>query len=63
MATTLKKTIKKKSPLDKLLANFSAQLEEASKGMTLRELRESEKKFNATLDRAVAARKSRRETA
>jgi hypothetical protein len=63
MSTTIKKATRKKSALDKLLDNFSAKLEKASKGMTLRELREREKKFNATLDRAVAARKSRRETA
>ena len=55
--------IKPKSAKDKLLDNFRTMLEKSSKGKTKKQLEESEKKFNAALDRAVAARKSRRETA
>jgi hypothetical protein len=38
-------------------------IEDGARGMTPKEQQESEKKFNSALDRAVASRKRRRETA
>jgi len=38
-------------------------IDDGARGMTPKELKESERKFNAALDRAVAARKRRGETA
>jgi hypothetical protein len=38
-------------------------IDDGARGMTLKELKTSEKKFNAAADRAVAARKRRRDTA
>lgn len=49
--------------MDTLLDTMRDVIEEGARGMTPKELKESEKKFNAALDRAVAARKRRRETA
>ncbi len=49
--------------MDALLDKMAEIIDEGARGMTPKELEESEKKFNAALDRAVAARKRRRETA
>lgn len=49
--------------MDKLLDTMRDVIDEGARGMTPQELKESEKKFNAALDRAVASRKRRRETA
>lgn len=46
-----------------LLETVGEHIDEGAKKMNRKELRESEKRFNDVLDRAVAARKSRRETA
>ena len=59
MATS---SAKQKSAMTKLLDSFAEIIDSGAKKMNARELRESEKKFNAALDRAVAARKRRRET-
>jgi hypothetical protein len=53
----------RKSAMDTLLDTMKDIIEDGARGMTPKELKESEKKFNAALDRAVAARKRRRETA
>lgn len=55
--------VKHKSAMDKLLDTLRNVIDEGARGMTPKEFAESEKKFNAALDRAVAARKRRRETA
>jgi len=60
MATS---SAKQKSAMDKLLDTFAEVIDSGAQKMTPRELRESEKNFNAALDRAVAARKRPRETA
>ena len=49
--------------MDKLLDTMRGVIEEGARGMSPTELEESERKFNAALDRAVASRKRRRETA
>ena len=54
--------VKHKSAMD-TLDTLRNVIDEGARGMTPKELAESEKKFNAALDRAVAARKRRRETA
>jgi hypothetical protein len=54
---------KHKSAMDTLLDTMKDVIDEGARGMTPKERDESEKKFNAALDRAVAARKRRRETA
>lgn len=55
--------VKRKSAMDELLDTMKGVIEDGARGMTPKERKESEKKFNAALDRAVAARKRRRETA
>jgi hypothetical protein len=54
---------KHKSAMDTLLDTMRDIIDDGARGMTPKERVESEKKFNAALDRAVAARKRRRETA
>jgi hypothetical protein len=54
---------KRKSAMDTLLDTMRDVIEDGARGMTPKGRKESEKKFNAALDRAVAARKRRRETA
>jgi len=54
---------KRKPAVDTLLDTMKGIVEDGARGMTPKERKESEKKFNAALDRAVAARKRRRETA
>ena len=49
--------------MDTLLGAMRDIIEDGAREMTLKEQQESEKKFNAALDRAVASRKRRRETA
>jgi hypothetical protein len=56
-------SIRGKSATDKLLDTMRDIVEDGAREMTPRELEESEKKFNAALDRAVASRKRQRETA
>ena len=51
------------SATNRLLDTMRDIIEEGARGMTPKELEESERKFNAALDRAVASRKRRRETA
>lgn len=53
----------RESAMKKLLDGFAEIIDSGGEKMSPRELRESEKKFNAALDRAVAARKRRRKTA
>ena len=52
-----------KSAMEALLGTMSGVIEDGARGMTPKELKESEKKFNAAVDRAVAAQKRRRESA
>ena len=54
---------KHKSAMDTLLHTMRAVIEDGARGMTPKERKESEKKFNAALDRAAASRGRRRETA
>ena len=54
---------KRGSAIDKLLDSFAEVIDSGAEKMSPRELRESEKKFNEIVDRAVVARKRRRETA
>jgi hypothetical protein len=54
---------KHKSAMDSLLDTMRDVIEDGARGMTSKERKGSEKKFNAALDRAPAARKRRRETA
>ena len=54
---------KRKSATDTLLDTMRDVIEDGARGMTPKERKASEKKFNAALDRAVVARKRRRETA
>lgn len=49
--------------MDELLDSFGDVIDAGAEKMSPRQLRESEKKFNEIADRAVAARKRRRETA
>lgn len=49
--------------MDELLDSFTEIIDSGAEKMSPRELRESEKRFNEILDRAIAARKQRRETA
>ena len=49
--------IKRKSAMDTLLDTMRNVIEDGAREMTPKERQESEKKFNAALDRAVAARK------
>ena len=56
-------SVKRKSATDTLVDTMRGIIEDGARGMTAKERKESEKKFNAALDRAVAARKRRRETA
>lgn len=55
--------VKRKSAMDTLLDTLRNVIDEGARGMTPKELAESEKKFNAALDRVVAARKRRHENA
>jgi hypothetical protein len=50
-------SIKGKSAMDTLLGTMRDIIEDGASGMTPKEQQESEKKFNAALDRAVASRK------
>lgn len=52
-----------KSAMDTLLATMKNVIDDGAREMTPKELAESERKFNAALDRAVVSRKRRRETA
>ena len=54
---------KHKSAMDTLLDTMKDVIDEGARGMTPKERKQSEKNFNAALNRAVAARKQRRETA
>jgi hypothetical protein len=56
-------SVKRKSGIDTLLDTMRDVIEDGGRGMTPKQCKESEKKFNAALDRAVAARKRGRETA
>ena len=60
MATS---AVKKKTAMDKLLGTLEGIIKDGAKEMTPEQLRDSEAKFNKALDRAVVARKQRRETA
>jgi hypothetical protein len=51
-----------KSAMGSLLETFGEVIDSGSEKMSEAELRESEKKFNAAVDRAVASRKQPRET-
>ena len=62
VATSPQKKLKKKSAADALLDRFSDIIEAGARKMNDKQLRESEKKFNDAIDRAVA-NKRRRETA
>lgn len=53
MATS---SAKQKSAMNRLLDSFARVIDSGAQKMSPRELRESEKKFNAALDRAVASR-------
>jgi len=55
--------VKRNTALDTLLQKVSKTVEEGAEGMSEEELRQSEQRINDRLSRAVAARKSRRETA
>jgi hypothetical protein len=56
-------SIREKSATDTLLDTMRGIIEDGAREMTPKEMEESERKFNAVLDRAVASRKRRRETA
>ena len=62
-ASAVPTSIKGKSAMDTLLGTMRDIIEDGARGMTPKERQESEKNFNAALDRAVASRKRRRETA
>jgi hypothetical protein len=53
---------KRKTALDTLLQKVSKIVEEGAEEMNEEELRQSEQRINDRLSRAVAERKSRRET-
>jgi hypothetical protein len=54
--------LKRKNPMEALLERFGKIIDDGAKTMDAEQLRESEKKFNEAIDRAVA-NKQRRETA
>jgi hypothetical protein len=54
---------KQKSAMDELLDSFGEVIDSGAEKMNPSELHESEKRFNEIVDRAVASRKRRRETA
>ena len=54
---------KQKSAMDSLLETFGQVIDSGARNKNESELKESEKKFNDVVDRAVGARKPRRETA
>ena len=56
-------SIRGESAMDKLLGTMRDVIEDGARGMTPKEMEASERKFNAALDRAVASRKRRRDTA
>jgi hypothetical protein len=62
VATSPLKKLRKKSALDAFVDRFGEIIESGAQKMNAEQLRESEKKFNEAIDRAVA-RKRRRETA
>ncbi len=62
VATSPLKKPRKKSAADALIDRFSEIIETGAQKMNAEQLRESEKKFNDAIDRAVA-NKRRRETA
>jgi hypothetical protein len=62
VATTPLKKLKKKSAADALIDRFGEIIDSGARKMDAEQLRESEKKFNEAIDRAVA-NKQRRETA
>jgi hypothetical protein len=62
VATSPLRKPRKKNAVDALLDRFSAIIETGAQKMNAEELRESEKKFNDAIDRAVA-NKQRRGTA
>jgi hypothetical protein len=49
--------------MDSLIETFGEVIDAGARDMNEAELKKSEKKFNDAVDRAVAARKPRRETA
>lgn len=55
--------VKQKSAMDELLDSFAEVIDSGAEKMNSDQLRKSEEKFNAIVDRAVASRKRRRETA
>lgn len=55
--------LKHKWPMDSLLQSFAEVIDAGASKMTKSELRESEKKFNGAVDRAVADHKQGREKA
>lgn len=63
VTSSVKRKSAPKSAMAKLLDSFAEIVDSGAQKMSPRELRESEKKFNQILDRAVASRKRRRETA
>jgi hypothetical protein len=54
---------KEKSAMDALLETFGEVIDAGAANMDESQLKASEKKFNDAVDRAVAVRKRRRETA
>jgi len=62
VATSPLKKLRKKSATDALIDRFGEIIETGAQKMDAEQLRESEKKFNDAIDRAVA-KKQRRGTA
>ena len=60
---TVASSAKEKSAMDSLLETFGEIIDSGARNMNKSELKDSEKKFSDVVDRAVAARKPRRETA
>ncbi len=56
-------SVKGKSAMESLLETFEEVIDSGARKMDDTQLRKSEKKINEIVDRAVAARKRRRETA
>jgi hypothetical protein len=56
-------SIKGKSAMNQLLDTMRDVIDDGARGMTPKELADSERNFNSALDGAVASRKRRRETA
>lgn len=56
-------TVKKKTAMDELLDSFAEVIDSGAKSMDSSELKKSEERFNQIVDRVVASRKRRRETA